>query len=103
MKRQTITLNNIDFELAGQIARPRNISTLNIDDCYNRPSLTKEAIWSDWRHWFIQNGNYDFGVCSYNCNFFSIEGIVSTEDGDYYVYITYAHNRAYKIDHSLAN
>lgn len=67
--------------------------------CYDRPSNTKINIWMDWADWFNANGSVKYGIPSYNCNFFTVDGIIrDSETGIlWYVYITYAHSKAYRI------
>lgn len=95
-----ITINNEVFELGKPMTAldVPAISDRDVSDCYTRPSMCKLSIFNEWSNWFINNEGY-CGVSSYNCNFFTINGIVTDKETKkrYYCYITYAHNRAYEI------
>lgn len=97
---KTITINHETFELFKPMTMLDMpvISRRDIDDCYERASQTKRSIYNEWSNWFTNNDGY-CGVMSYNCNFFTINGlVVDKETGKrYYCYITHAHNRAYEI------
>ena len=96
---KTIQLNNVDFELGKSIKGVPAIDHRSIWDCYGRPSNTKVSIYEDWRNWFVRDcDTYNFGICSRNCNFFSIEGVIDVDGVLYYLYITRSHNRAYPIE-----
>lgn len=97
---KTITINKESFELGKPVTNMDlpTISNKDIDDVYARPSITKLNIYNSWSNWFINNDGY-CGVCSHNCNFFSIHGIVTDKETNkrYFCYITRSHNRAYEI------
>ena len=104
---KTTTINGVDFEVINN--RKNDISAIEwyenhykgmtIWDCYSRPSHTKVSIYDWWwKFAVIELGLYNFHVCSYNCNFFSLyfEGYYHDEDGKRHFgrfYITHAHNR----------
>ena len=69
-----------------------------VNDVYGRCSDTKKAIFNEWFEWFTTHGGY-CGVASYNCNFFTISGIVEDEETgkSYFCYITYANNNCIEI------
>lgn len=95
-----ITINNETFEL-GKPMTALELPTIfcrDVSDVYANPSVTKLNIFNEWSNWFLNNDGY-CGVKTYNCNFFTIHGIVEdkTTGKSYYCYITYAHNRAYEI------
>ena len=97
MKKQ-LNIHGINFELEHSINCVPRISTRNLDECYERPSDTKKAIWNEWVHWFVYDCETTyFGVASYSSNFFSIEGVIEFEGKSYYLRITKAHNRACEI------
>ena len=101
MKRryETITLNGQHFELdTKERTIETSISRRNIFDCYERPSSYKVSIYQDWLTWFIDNDGY-CGVCSYNCNFFTIQGYVTDKETGkrYYCYITKVHNKCIEV------
>lgn len=94
-----LELNSVDFEVGRTMHAIPSISRRTIWDCYSNPSDTKEEIYEDWKRWFIKDcDSLSFGVKSYNCNFFTIEGLITVDDQMYYIYITRAHNRAYPIE-----
>ena len=100
---ETITLNGERFELDTKetVSTSKNwygVARRTVDDCYERPSSYKRAIFEDWWQWFNKNGGY-CGVASYNCMQFTIEGVVFDKDTqeEYYCYITKAHNKCWKI------
>lgn len=98
-----MTFNGIEFENCGT-THINTCKERSLYDCYASPSHTKSQIWEYWNNWFIELCNKDFvtcarwGVASYNCHFFTIEGIVKTEDDITYRFvITSAHNRVYTV------
>lgn len=97
---KTIEINMENFELGKPMTMMEvpNITRRDVDDVYANPSQRKRAIYNEWFYWFHANDGY-CGVMSYNCNFFTINGIVTDKESGkrYYCYITYAHNRAYEI------
>lgn len=97
---KTITINGKTFELGKEMTAldVPSISRRDVDDVYSRPSNRKRVIFMNWFNWFMANDGY-CGVMSYNCNFFTINGIVTDNESGkrYYCYITYAHDRAYEI------
>lgn len=68
-----------------------------IYDCYSKPSSKKVSIYNEWLHWAINNNVIYFGVASYNCNIFTLQGIITIDDDDYLVYITPSYNTLYPI------
>lgn len=105
-----ININGVDFELANkELSFYGTINTFHTDgvtvsDVYGRPSATKLAIEDEWIRWFNElpktpswQYDYKFGVRSHNCNFFTLHGIISWENEWYYISISHAHNRAYKL------
>ena len=94
-----IRLNNerFRFDMLETREEPNIRSYETIHTAYGRPSATKVSIWYDWEKWFNDNGGYCW-VSSYNCNFFTIEGIVQDELGyPYYCRITPSNNYCWKI------
>ena len=94
-----IEINNKSFKLDTLITReePAHWTLRTINDVYARPSQTKVHIWENWWRWFMDNGGYCW-VSSFNCNFFTIEGIVQDELGyPYYCRITPSYNYCWKI------
>ncbi len=78
----------------------KHVSSRDIWDCYNKPSVTKITIWKSWYNWFYNNlHDVDMGVCSYNCMMFTIEAVAYVEElGDYYYfYITKTRQEIYKL------
>ena len=98
MKKQ-LNIYGEQFTLCGTCERSiESISGLDIYDVYGRPSDRKVSIWHSWANWFLNEARTArFGICSHNCNFFSIEGIVEFEGKWYYLWITKTYNRAYEI------
>ena len=98
MKKTILTLGDIEFEYEGTTTR-QCVKQRDIRDCYSRPSSTKLAIWSEWVSWFMRMNIWEYGVSSYNCNFFSINAIYHDTDSNknFMLVITAAHNRIYEI------
>ena len=96
---ENIIINGEHFELDTKKAGVNpNMVIRGITDVYGRPSARKIAIWADWVRWFVSND----GTCTvstYNCNFFTIRGVVHdyVSDDWYECYITPAHNHCYLI------
>lgn len=71
-----------------------------LEDCYNRPSVTKMFIFDDWRDFFLANfpiKNYygyslDYGVHSYNTMMFTFDAVYRTPTVTLHFHITPAHN-----------
>lgn len=98
MSRKTMDIHGVCFEVEKSIDYRPIISEDLLNDCYERPSITKQRIWDYWRNWFICHcGSVDFGVRSHSCNFFTIEGVINLHGVEYYLVITKGHNRAYEI------
>lgn len=95
--KKTITINNQIFELCGTTNRC-TAKQRDIRDCYARPSETKLRIWRSWETWFLETGIDEYGVSSYNRDFFSIEAVYYDKETKetYFLVITKAHNRAWK-------
>ena len=96
------TINGVEFETyKSKYARTNRImhNPKRLEDCYDRPSHTKERIYYDWLDWFDQTENvYSFGVTSYNIFQFTLGGnLFDLETGEDigYIQITRDHNRLY--------
>lgn len=71
-----------------------------LEDCYNRPSVAKMSIFSDWKDFFFANfpikNHYgyslEYGVCSYNSNIFTFDAVYRTPTVTLHFHITPAHN-----------
>lgn len=99
-----IPINGKYFELCGTHEVPQTWMIDNhahLLDCYDKPSHSKRIIWDEWVKWFRTTtedlNRSDIGICSYNAMYFSIEGYLHYKGSAYYFYITYAHNRTWKI------
>ena len=99
MAKKTITINERTFELVNRQGVYRDLYPhRSIWDCYNRPSRTKEEIYEDWLKWAVDTDVESFGVCSYNCNFFTLTGLFYNNDDEcYFLKITPCHNYATRI------
>lgn len=98
---KTITINGIDFELCktGEINETQQAwhKRLTIDQAYSNPSTTKTEIYKEWLQFARETNASCFGISSYNCMMFTIGMYVNVGNNKYWLYITKAHNRAYKI------
>ena len=97
---KTIEINGKIFEACkGTLNTEPYINQSDIHDVYGRPSDTKCSIYHRWADWFISHRSVNFGICSHNCNFFSMEGIIIDENTNkkYYVHITKCHPTAIEI------
>lgn len=97
---EQIKLNGKNFKLDTQDYY-KTVPTFpyrTVNDVYGRCSDTKKAIFNEWFEWFTAHGGY-CGVSFYNCNFFTISGIVEDEEigKRYFCYITYANNNCIEI------
>ena len=105
-KKQYIEIGEHSFEMQRDtLKKPKKWyinNYANLKECYNKPSTIKRQIFYDWLDWYRNNSedlNYsDFGIRSYNCMFFSLEGYIWFHGKPYYFYITYGHNRIWKIE-----
>ena len=99
MKRKTIEINKRIFEVVSSHDVYRDLHpNRTIRDCYTKPSITKEEIYYDWLKWSVEAGVESFGVCSYNCHFFTLTGLFyNTGDECYFLKITPYHNYATRI------
>ena len=100
----TITINGEIFELdTKETVNNPIVLYKSVYDCYGRCSYTKQSIWEEWARWFRERDSHMFGVTSHNCNFFTISGCVTGDDGnEYFVVITARHNRAWRVHRSIA-
>lgn len=103
---KTIEIEGKIFELCGVVDSERAVKRImgnsgrTVADCYERPSEVKKSIERDWRRWFADSPALrHMGVESYNCMMFTLTGVYRIEmmDEEYLLYITPAHNRAYRI------
>ena len=67
----------------------------NLQQCYDRPSTTKSYIYDKWERWAYENDVHYFGILSYNCSTFTLQGLVDVDGVTYILIITKAHNYAY--------
>ena len=71
-----------------------------LEDCYNRPSVTKMSIFSDWVEFFTANfpiKNYygyslEYGVRSYNSQIFTFDAVYRTPTATLHFHITPTHH-----------
>ena len=100
MKKNTITISGITFELGKPVTRINSVkygaNPREIHEVYGRPSEYKVSIWEEWCKW-ASECDASLEISGHNSNFFSIIGNVEHEGRTYILYITYAHNRAYEI------
>lgn len=96
--KQSITINNRDFNLNGIIAinSVKNMKYKTLYDCYDRPSATKQQIYDDWLNW-LPNKDDIMYIRSYNTNFFTLWADVEWEGKEYYLEIYPTRNEAWVI------
>lgn len=95
-----INIGNENFKLIKDIKIEdiKNRDYKHIYSCYDRPSNTKISIFNKWYDILLNNCNVIFyGICSYNCNMFSLNAIIEIENQKYYIYITKTRQEIYKI------
>lgn len=107
MKRKTLSINNMVFELfTGEIDKESTTFTNGaaydaIYEVYGRPSGTKVLVWHVWCEWCYtlnQNGiPCTLEIGSHSCHQFSIYGKIKFGGHVYRLWITRDHNRAYLI------
>lgn len=107
MRKGTVTINGVEFELfkadAGASARftVTGAAYDEIYDAYVRPSYTKVKVWHSWCEWCYElnkNGSpCELMIASHNCMRFSIAGKVQHGGHVYELWITRCHNRAYLV------
>lgn len=106
MSKKTVEINGRIFELQKQVLnKPTNWyihNYSNLDECYTNASVYKKDIFNEWYQWYrktTEKPSYsDFGIASYNCMYFSLQGYIWYGSEPYYFYITYAHNRIWRIE-----
>lgn len=96
MKKKTITIDNEIFELKvgnyNDVIRLDYYAYRTLYDCYNNPSSIKKAIYDEWRKWAYDNDVEKFGVSSYNCHFFTLQGLIKIDSRYFIIRITPSHN-----------
>ena len=87
---KVVVLNGKEFRLKGKIfSHDIYESRRTIYDCYDKPSQAKVAIWESWVDWALYiDTEAMLWVNSFNYNMFTISGIIGTEIGVCYLYIT---------------
>ena len=75
--------------------RFRKLSGRTLKECYTKPSATKQEIFNEWLKWSEENNVQCFGVCSYNTNIFTLDGLIKINDTLYYLYITPSRKELY--------
>lgn len=89
MKRwENLTIDGVNFKVDTRrtaIAPIRSFRT--VDDCYERPSSVKRAIFNDWHEFFVEHGGY-CSVAAYNCTMFTLDGVLEYDGKQYRAYIT---------------
>ena len=107
MSRKTIELNGVDFEYMGEstdIAMTGSCYIRNdILDAYSRPSSYKVRIWNSWCQWAediddMSNSYAWIEITHHNSMTFTISGQICIDNVPYKVYITKAHNRAWRLN-----
>ena len=102
---KTMVINGETFE----VIRPRKYdpraAVEAVKDCagrdlsyyYDRPSVYKQEVFNEWREWYATAENvFYFGVCSANCQTFSISALLTDGTGIIGVItITRDHNRVH--------
>lgn len=83
--KKFMEVNGMIFEVKKPIPYKRFSDRKSLDECYKRPSKTKQAIYYYWLQWVLDSfsafGN--FGVESYNIHMFTLGW--NTPEGEYYV------------------
>ena len=72
---------------------------VTLNQCYRKPSATKQAIYDEWHKWASDTACVDwFGVCGHNCDTFSLSAIyfdIGTDEILGAFHITKGNNRLY--------
>lgn len=98
----TIEINGKTFELdTKETEQDPIVFYKSVYDVYGRCSDTKKAIWEKWSRWFNECNSHMYGVTSHNCNFFTISGVVTWGEDEYFLVITASHNRAWKVKRAI--
>lgn len=95
---EKIEIYGVVFELSNKpVENIHRVSNRDLYDCYSKPSTTKISIYNHWSDYFINKlRTYDFGVLSYNSQFFTLECMFTYMGTRYYAKITPSHNYLYK-------
>ena len=100
---RTIQLKQRNYEKAFPVEKLLSTiisSSKMLDECYQRPSQTKQHIFNDWLEWSCNCDKvHGFGIRSYNTNIFTLQGYVMFNDYSYGIIdITPTHNYIW-VDH----
>lgn len=85
--KKYLTVNGVEFELKQRnLTKCKEVeyyidsivsSSRMLDDCYERPSQRKQAIFDSWWSWYKECDNvFGFGIRSYNTNIFTLQGYI---------------------------
>ena len=69
----------------------------NIYKCYEKPSISKIAIWNKWITFAKDNNCKNVKIMSYNCHFFTIGMSVKIDGAVYLLVITPRHKYIIKV------
>lgn len=97
-EKKTLKVGKLTFFENNKLTKYYNFKTL--EECYSNCSTRKRGIYYSIVN-EIQDKNFElinYGVASYNCNFFTFEALVRSNGKTYYLYITYANNYYTEID-----
>lgn len=100
--KNTITLNGHTFTV--HRSKYVNMDILHrysgrtLDDCYARPSYSKQYIYKMWEEWAHLNDVEYFGVSGYNGFQFTLQGLVHQNNHTYILHITKSGNKAYIVE-----
>ena len=103
-KGDDIIINGKHFKVMGFIEEQFILNTLNLDECYARPSMRKSNIYCNWMLWALRSCVHYMGIYSYNVHVFTMKGIIHDEDNSIHgiIYITPTRQEFYPfINYSL--
>lgn len=98
---KTIVLNGVTFEvIKSKVERTtflHEYSGRTLDDCYAKPSYSKQYIYKMWEEWAYLNDVKYFGVSGYNGFQFTLQGMIEHCGNTYVLHITKSRNIAYLV------
>lgn len=103
-KKEQLNIGGKVFDVVNGIGLP-NVRYSDIKSAYDKPSISKQQIWSVWVEWFNNNSTefYDYiGVSSRNTFMFTICGRITTKENksteSYCFYITQTRQEIWVFD-----
>lgn len=93
-------INGVEFKIVcpkeriSHLGIASHFKCYDLDDCYDRPSDLKKAIFKGWKMWSCDvEGLHYFGIQIYNCMMFTLSGLYYDMNEDKYYILTITKTR----------